>query len=132
MTKQKLLQNLIQIESCSGYFVRYQAVVEHAQLAFSEGDLDTCTSLLDELPTEDDLYETLVMKLKGKRVYQTLRKIDEGEELPHWTKFKALTSFLTHLIVECERGNTEYELLLPRILDVINVLAYPESKVTRV
>jgi len=126
--KQKLYSDLIQFESCPGYLARYKDIIEAAQLAYSQGEWRKCSDLLDTLPTVDDLYATLLVKLEGKRLIQTIRKIDEGLDLPHYTKFKALTSLLTHVVIECEQGNTQYELVVPKVLDAINVLAFSSTR----
>jgi hypothetical protein len=129
--KQQLYSNLVQAEACSGYFVQHKDILEAAQLAYSQEEWKKCSDLLGTLPTADDLYAALLVKLEGKRLIQFIRKIDEGHEFAHYTKFKALSSLLTHIIIEIDLGNTQYELLIPKIMDAMNVLAFPSRILKR-
>jgi len=122
--KQEVYSKLVQAESCPGYMLRFQGTLQAAQNAYSENDLEACARALDTLPTADALYVSLLSKLKNRRFVQILNQIDAGVVFSHYTKLKALTSLLTHTVIECEQGSIEYELIIPKILDAINVLAF--------
>lgn len=125
--KKQLLQRLIEVESCAGLAKRYQIQIATAQKHFDKHNLEECSKILEQIPTADTLYQALLKTLRGKHLYRTLRQIDEGRPLAHYTKLKALTSLLTHIFIEIEKGNTEYELLVYQILDAVNVLAFSST-----
>jgi len=41
-----------------------------------------------------------------------MKKVMEGKIESDWTSMKGLSSLATHCLIECERGNTEYLLLV--------------------
>ena len=79
---------------------------------------------LDKLPSTGVLLERLVEKLKGKSVSKTLRKIQEGKTEDNLITAKGLSSLLTHIFIECEKGNTEYRILVPSIIEKLNEVVY--------
>jgi hypothetical protein len=63
----------------------------------------------------------LTEKLQGKPVYRTLKQISE-KRLKEGDKFlKGLFSLGTHTIIEMEKGNKEYKLLLDFIYEKIGI-----------
>ena len=80
--------------------------------------------MLDRLPTRDQLFESLLTKLKGKSVYKTLRQIHEKTEVSDLTKLKGISSLITHCIIEIEGGRKEFGMLLPTLLEKLSELIY--------
>jgi len=119
----KLLNRLLEAEK---YFTKkkYVDIIELAKELFERGQFDLCEKQLEKLPNNGDLLEKLVEKLKGKSVAKTLKLIQEGKVGNDWTGLKGLMSLGVHLIIEREHGNTEYEILLPIILEKVNEISY--------
>ncbi|MHA1288849.1 MAG: hypothetical protein ACTSPB_15770 [Candidatus Thorarchaeota archaeon] len=107
------------------YFTRaeYSGIVNSARKLYEQGNFEQCRKILDTLPTASELFDQLTEKLKGKSVYRTLKKLQEGKGGPEVTP-KALSSLLTHIFIECEKGNSEYGLLIPKILEKLNEAVY--------
>jgi hypothetical protein len=84
-------------------------------MLFEEGNDVECMKILDSLPTEKQLLDTLVEKLKGKSVHKTLVKIARNECKSKFDLLKGLHSLSTHVIIEAEQGRREYLLLLPQL-----------------
>jgi hypothetical protein len=98
---------------------RYRPILEKAEAAYKAGDFKGTTDELNRLPTEHKLMQELVEKLKGKSIHKTLERA--GKALAtNLQKLKAISSLLTHVIIECEHGNTEYRILIPKLMEQIN------------
>jgi hypothetical protein len=81
--------------------------------------VDECVK---KFPTEMELFETLVNKLKTKSVYQGLKDIYEGKG-KGLDELKALFSFGCHICIESKQ-NPEYKMLLVPIFEKIANLLY--------
>jgi len=119
----KLLNKLTEAEK---YFIKkeYVDTVELARELFERGQFDLCEKELRKLPTNGELLENLVERLRGKSVYKTLKQIQEGKAGNDLLTLKGLLSLGTHIVIECEHGNTEYRILLPNLLEKIGEIAY--------
>lgn len=119
----KLLNRVLEAQK---YFTakRYAGTVQLALELFERGQLDLCERELDKLPSPAELLEKLIEKLKGKSVYRTLRKIQEGKVEDDIVIAKGLSSLLTHIMIECEKGNTEYKVLLSNTIEKLNEVVY--------
>jgi hypothetical protein len=96
---------------------KYKTSLSLASHLFEQNRLAACKVILDNLPTKDELLETLVAKLKGKSIYKTLRRIHENKDVDSLTKVKGLSSLVTHCVIEMQAGGTEYGMLLPILLE---------------
>lgn len=119
----KLLKRL---QEAGKYFTKkeYADIVERAQYLFEEGQFNSCEKELEKLPNYVQLLETLVEKLRGKSVHKTLRKLQEGKVSDDLLTAKGLSSLLTHVIIEIEKGNNEYKVLVPNILEKLSEISY--------
>lgn len=61
---------------------------------------------------EVQLMESLLQKLQGKSVYRTLSEVTSGKGRNKCRELIGLTSLLTHCLIECEQGNSEYLVLV--------------------
>ena len=102
----------------------YTDIVALARRLFNKDQFDKCGMELDKLPGTGVLLERLVKKLKGKSVSKTLRKIQEGKIEDNLITAKGLSSLFTHICIECEKGNTEYKILVPSIIEKLNEVVY--------
>lgn len=94
---------------------QYHPHVYRARMLFEEGNFEECGRVLDSLPSEKQLLDSLVAKLEGKSVHRTLVKIARNECKSNFELLKGLYSLSTHVIIEAEQGHREYLLLLPQL-----------------
>jgi len=123
MKKKDLLERLLLFEK---YYKgsKYEARVILASSYYEQGLHDLCEKELRRIPTQEQLLKKLVEKLKGKSVYKTLKKLWSGKVDDNTTTLKGVSSLLTHALIEVEKGNAEYKILIPLIIEKVNELAY--------
>ncbi len=111
---QKLFSQLVRAEQ---YMLesQYRPHVYRARMLFEEGKFGESQKVLDSLPTEEQLLNSLVEKLEGKSVHKTLAKIAKNECKSKFELLKGLYSLSTHVIIEAEQGHREYLMLLPQL-----------------
>jgi len=104
------------------YFLgtKHDNIVQEACKAWENSDYATCEAILSKLPTTDVLLKTLVEKLKGKSVYTNLERIQSKDGKLDWQALKVVSSLITHAVIECECGNTEFKVLIPVLLEKLN------------
>ena len=90
--------------------------------AFGNGDLETAKKLIESLRDKNQLLTDLSETLKGKPVYTTLKRILEGKVDNKYIALKGLSSLMTHIAIEAEKGNMEYVPLLREINAQYNVI----------
>ena len=127
------LQLLTRIVEAKKYFTKkeYVDTVELSRELFERGQFDLCEKQLEKLPSSAELLGNLVEKLgpqkgrpKGKSVYKTLKKLQEGRVESSLVAAKGLSSLLTHVFIECEHGNDEYKVLVPNIVENLNEIIF--------
>ena len=123
VTNTKLFSKLLAAEQYFFPSPRYRRIVEEAVELFESGQLIECKRKLDKLPTRSALLSKLVEKLKGKSVYKTLRKIEEGKADNNLVTAKGLSSLLTHTLIEQEK-HPEYRMLVPVLIEKLNEVVY--------
>lgn len=113
----KKLQN--KIDEARKYFPgeKHKTSLSLASRLLEQKNLIGCEEILNKFPTRDQLFESLVAKLKGKSIYRTLKQIHENKEIDALTKIKGVSSLMTHCIIEMQSGNLEYGMLLPVLLE---------------
>lgn len=94
---------------------RYWPVVEQASRAYVEGDYQTCVNLLNSLPSDYKLLESLLEKVKGKPAYATLKKVLGNESVLKEDAEIAISSLITRTLIE-SKDNKEYRALLPDLI----------------
>lgn len=100
---------------------QYAPFVKRARCLLDEGREAAAKDVLSQLPTEKELLEDIVNKLKDKPVHKTLKR--GLKENANDVKFlKGLFSLGTHIVIECEKGNSEYKMLLPTLYSRIGAL----------
>ena len=123
----KLMDRLFEVET---YFTKkeYLSKIKFARELFEQGQFDKCQGVLDKFPSREKLLERLIKKLEGKSVSRTLKKIQEGKTTDDLITAKGLSSLLTHICIELEKGNTEYKILVPNIIEKLNEAIYATLK----
>ena len=96
---------------------QYESIVTEASQLYQGGKLSACINKLKELPTEKQLLQSLMEKLKGKSVHTTLKRLAKGHGTGTVTEAVAMTSLLTHALLEIKAGNWEYRKLAISILE---------------
>jgi len=100
---------------------QYGPFVERVRILLDEGQERAAEEVMAFLPTEKDLLESIMEKMKDKPAYKTLKR--GLKKNANDTAFaKGLFSLGTHILIECEKGNTEYRMLLPTLYSRIGSL----------
>ena len=123
MNESKLLNRLEEVEK---YLIKkeYEDTIKLARLLYERGQLVLCRNALERLPSREQLLSNLVKKLEHKSVYRTLKKIQEGRVENDITTLKGILSLGTHILIECEHGDSEYMMLMPSILEKFGEMIY--------
>jgi len=124
MRMEKRLKLLNKLTEGEKYFTKKAGIVNLARELFERGQFDLCEKELERLPTDAELLEKLVEKLKGKSVHKTLKQMQEGRVENNLLTAKGLSSLLTHILIECEHGNNEYKILIPNVIEKLNEIIY--------
>lgn len=124
MTKGELLNKLVEVEKYLAKSDEFKDTIKLARTLYERGQFDLCERVMEKLPSREQLFKELVSKLEGKSVYRSLEKIIEGRVENNWTVVKGLSSLLTHTVIECERGNTEFGMLIPNIIERLNEVTF--------
>ena len=111
MERTELQNKLFEVERYFGG-TKYDDLVKEAFEFYYTEDYSGLEETLGKFPTSEQLLNNLVPILKSKPVYATLKKVIEGKHNSDWTSLKGLSSLCTHCVIECERGNTEYLMLV--------------------
>ena len=91
---------------------KYNNLVNEYINAFIKGNKESMDKVIGKFPTEVQLLETLLKKLKGKSVETNIRKVFRDEKIKPIEAKIALSSMITHTLIEMKQGNTEYKNLL--------------------
>jgi hypothetical protein len=123
MVEVKVLARLVEANT---YFrdSSYDSVLDSANGHYHNGRFLECVAQLDKLPTVDALLHALIEKLKGKSVYDTLKRICEGKAQEYMVVAKGFSSLLTHTLIEIEHGNLEYRRLIPVIMEQLSEVSH--------
>ena len=103
---------------------KYQGLLEKATLAVSRGSVEEFEEVYKQFPTEEQLLESFLDKLKDKPVYKTLKKIGESKTETCYETLKGLFSLGTHLSIACEHGELEYRMVLDSVYHRIGIQLY--------
>lgn len=103
---------------------QYHSILYAALTFWNANQPKLCEEELNKLPSPERLLLELLAKLKGKSVYKTIMKIQEGSTSNDYITLKGLSSLLTHVTIEMEKGNKEYGILLPALFEKISDLVY--------
>lgn len=119
------LQILAQLEEARQHFAntQYSHIVKEADRFFQRGEKGLCLAQLSRLPSAKELLAELVDKLRGKSVYKTLERAKRNGR-KGLVELKALSSLLTHAVIECEQGRLEYRRLIPLLLEKLNNVGF--------
>jgi hypothetical protein len=122
--KEKCKQLILEYQTNDIVNKKYFNIVLKAQRLYSLKEYDLCWYVLKQIPTENELYNLLLEKLKGKRVLKTIKQISDGKVKNKYEVLKATSSLLTHAIIECENGNKQLERVFPKILETLMKIIY--------
>ena len=121
----KLMQLRGNVREAEMYFsTSYPVVVQNIKQAYRAGNIEKVIEGLKKLPTKDKLLGSLLEKLKGKPVHKTLIKFLKEEKLDREVELKGLFSLGTHIVIECQKGNKCYEVLLPYVYERLGTVLF--------
>lgn len=114
------------LDKAKKYFnnTSYSASVVLADSFCRINSFSEATKILNTLPGETELLNTLVEKLKGKSVYKTLKQIESGAIVEGPQFIKGLFSLGTHVAIEVHNGNKEYSMLYSVIYEKLGEVLY--------
>ena len=90
---------------------KYESLLEKYLAAYRLNNVSYMEEIVNKFPTEIQLLETLVEKLRGKSVFSNLKKIIRGESVDVVNHAIGISSLITHVLIECKQ-NSEYKVLL--------------------
>jgi len=124
--KDKILQRYFELSNLYRDSIEYRRILTKVDECILHGRLLEAMQIMDGFKTKKDLLEELFNKLKGKPVYDTLRKINKygGSSIPISMKLKAYFSLGTHASIEYEKGRKEYKVILKDIVRKLGVLLW--------
>jgi len=100
---------------------KYEPTVKKMVESFVGKDFKKFDSLYKTLPTDIELLDTILEKVKGKRVFSTLKKTVSESIEDRTEALIGLSSLLTHVAIEC-KTNREFRALLPDIHEKVGAL----------
>ena len=109
------------------YFIKSAPVTVHtAKVFYEEGNYDGCKTMLNNLPTQEQLLDELIEELKGKSIYKAIKEIQSGYQVNKFTKIKVISSLITHVCIDCEHEDSDlkYSYLLPWLYDQLSIGMY--------
>jgi len=95
---------------------QYAPILECVFDAYRKQDLNVVEKELSQLPTEYELLEALINRIKDKPVYANLKKILNSENVALEDQKIALSSLFTRCIIE-SKDNPEFRLIERVILE---------------
>lgn len=101
---------------------RYDSIAHEAIQMNESGLSDMAEDIADRLPNDKQLYAELLGKLEGKPVHKTLTRLLTESQENKFTELKGWSSLMTHALIECEAGNTEYKLVVHQIYEKLGTL----------
>jgi hypothetical protein len=109
---------------------KYSKILEAARKAANTGTLEECSKILDGLPTEDQLLDRLleIVNKHGKGIHRTVKEIRESGGGDPLKLLKATSSLITHAVIEVERGNKEFLMIVPGLIEKCSELSYEVMK----
>jgi hypothetical protein len=100
---------------------KYEPVVKELTEAYSTDKKAEFDKLFEKLPTNVQLLDTILEKVKGKKVFSTLKKTVTETVEDNVETLIGLSSLTTHVAIEC-KTNKEYRALLPDLHAKLGVL----------
>jgi hypothetical protein len=91
---------------------KYSDILVKAQEYYNKGDEIKAMKALSQLPDKTKLLRQLLKECRGKAMEKSLRKVTDGKITNFYGVLKSLYSLGTHILIELEKGNLEYRMLL--------------------
>lgn len=95
------------------------AELREAKMALMSDNFERAEHFLNKFKTKEELINELEDVLVGKSVYQTLKRVRNGEVQNSVVMAKGLSSLLTHIIIELEKDKKEYTLIAKEVYNLL-------------
>ena len=118
-----ILEKYIELHEMYRHTDKANTIREAEKLIYYE-KYDQAWIKLKDLPDRDQLLDKLSKTLENKSVYGTLSKIIKGKCDSKFEEMKGYTSLATHIIIEMEKGNSEYLPLLKSVWRYVGDMMY--------
>ena len=93
----------------------YLPTIKTAKALYARGLVKESLEELKALPTDEQLFDTLLKKLEGKSVFKNLKRLAEGKTEDKLQYSISCASMLVHILLET-REKPEYKLLVESTL----------------
>jgi len=120
MEKKQLVSKYLELHNLYSHTDKYIDTLHEIEDHFNSNDLEKAQELIESMKDKNQLLNELSEKLKGKPVYTTLHKILDGKIDNKFVALKGLSSLMTHIAIEAEKGNFEYVPLLRQVNEQYN------------
>ena len=100
---------------------KFTSEVNEMIQAFKKGDDKAFEAAFAKLPTDIQLYDQIIERVKGKSVEKNLKATIKVTKKDITEQLIAVSSLMTHVAIECKR-NKEYRALLPDLHNKIDSL----------
>lgn len=107
---------------------KYDSDVDQLFEFYHKSNFKGIEEVLKKFPTEEQLLAELIEKLKGKTIYETLKKVVSEKIKDPAIVAKSLSSLLTHTLIEIEQGKKEYKMLVPVLYERLGQILYQALK----
>lgn len=91
---------------------KYEPLLQETILAYISNDSAKTESLISKFPTDKQLLENIVEKVKNKSVCSNIKKAVCKESVSPVESLVCVSSLMTHVAIECKESK-EYRALLP-------------------
>jgi len=91
---------------------KYESLLQETILAYISNDVAMTESLMSKFPSDKQLLENIIEKVKNKSVYANMKKALESNGGNNADTLIGVSSLMTHVAIECKE-NREYRALLP-------------------
>ena len=97
---------------------KYYHYIKTANLFYAKGFIQEAIEELNKLPSDKELFDTLVEKLKDKSVFKRLKDIATGKKISKDDYLIAHSSLLTHILLSA-KVEPQFRLLIEPIISKI-------------
>jgi len=91
---------------------KYESVTDDLAIAYCTDNKVKFDKLFETLPTNIQMLDDILEKIRGKKVFNTLKKTVAERTEDDTDSLVGVSSLMTHVAIEC-KTNREYRALLP-------------------
>jgi hypothetical protein len=123
MNKDQIMQKYVELHKLYKDTDKILTIRQIESLIF-KNNLPEAERIMASLPDKEALQEKIYEHLQGKPVYDTLKRVLNGKCDNLYEGLKGLSSLLTHICIELEKGHMEYRVLAEETYTSIGKFLY--------